>query len=203
MDVQMPEMDGFEATATLRAEEEHTGRHMPIVAMTAHAMKGDRERCLSAGMDAYVSKPINAEHLFESIERLVSESTSGMGAAEGEPVRPEPLIDMAGLLARLGGDHKLLAEMAGLFLAEMPRHALTIGEAIMRRDAQSLERAAHTLKGSVGNFVAQRAFDAALELESLARDGDMDPAEAAWQTLISELENLKPVLVELQKEVVR
>ncbi len=201
MDVQMPEMDGFEATAMIRAEEKRTGRHMPVIAMTAHAMKGDRERCLEAGMDAYVSKPINPEQLFDTIEHIDADLPPGVEAAGAGAARVESPIDMTSLLARVGGDRNLLAEMAGLFLEEMPRHASAIGEALSRHDARSLERAAHALKGSIGNFGAQRAFDAALELETLARGGDLAPAKGAWQTLECELEYLKPILAGFQREV--
>jgi CheY-like chemotaxis protein len=77
MDVQMPEMDGYEATAAIRAHERETGRHTPIIAMTAHAMKGDRERCLEAGMDAYVPKPIRAQQIFEAIDQVLSRTPAG------------------------------------------------------------------------------------------------------------------------------
>src|SRR6202011_264927 len=121
MDVQMPEMDGFEATARIRPREQGTGRHIPIVAMTAHAMKGDRERCLEAGMDGYVSKPIQARELLRAIEQLVPEAVGMAPEAQGERPRgdgrdqpvtgsegpPEaqaPVgLDGAALLARVGG----------------------------------------------------------------------------------------------------
>ncbi|MCI0568382.1 MAG: response regulator, partial [Acidobacteria bacterium] len=111
MDVQMPEMDGFEATATLRAEEKRTGRHMPIVAMTAHAMKGDRERCLEAGMDDYVSKPINPEQLFDAIDRMVSGGAPGADSPGAGPDRGKSPIDMTSQQARMGGDRNHVAEM--------------------------------------------------------------------------------------------
>jgi len=194
MDVQMPDMDGFEATALIRAEEKQTGQHMPIIAMTAHAMKGDRERCLAAGMDGYVSKPVDPEQLFDALERIFEEPTRTVETEKADPSRSDTLIDMDSLLERVGGDRTLLAEMAGLFLKELPRYTSAVREAIARGDTQTLERAAHTLKGSVGNFVAQRAFDAALQLETMARDGDLASAEGAWKTLERELGCLKPIL---------
>ncbi len=198
MDVQMPEMDGFEATAMIRAEEKRTGRHMPVIAMTAHAMKGDRERCLEAGMDDYVSKPINPEQLFDTLERLVADPAPGVEAAGADgPARAESLIDMTSLLARVGGDRNLLAEMAGLFLEELPRSLSAIREAISESDAKNLERAAHILKGSVGNFEAKGAFDAALHLETVARNGDLLDASGACRKLIDELDRLRPVLATL------
>ena len=88
MDVHMPEMDGFEATAAIREREKSSGKHLPIMAMTAHAMAGDRERCLAAGMDGYVSKPIQAKELFEAVEKLIPVSESGRDRAVPEPSRP-------------------------------------------------------------------------------------------------------------------
>jgi len=93
--------------------------------------------------------------------------------------------------------------MAGLFLEALPRYAAAIRESLSRLDAKGLERAAHALKGSIGNFAAPRAFDAALQLEIVARSGDLAPAEATWQALESELEILKPALAGLQREVVQ
>src|SRR3989442_9970527 len=114
MDLQMPEMDGLAATAAVRASEQGTGRRLPIVAMTAHAMKGDRERCLEAGMDAYISKPIQSRKLFETIESLTTASPRpGARAQSREQLRQ--VVDEAALLAGVGGDRKLLRELAKLF----------------------------------------------------------------------------------------
>src|SRR5437879_13261288 len=106
MDVQMPEMDGLEATASIRARERATGRHLPIIAMTAHAMKGDRERCLEAGMDGYVSKPVRAADLLEEIDKQVRRAQPTLRV----------VLDRAALLERLEGDAELLAEMVGALL---------------------------------------------------------------------------------------
>ena len=110
MDIQMPEMDGFEATAAIRREEEATGKHLPIIAMTAHAMEGDRERCLAAGMDGYIAKPIKAEDLIDAIEKLGRSPAFAEVATTAKPREQEP-IDMASALARAGGDVELLKEM--------------------------------------------------------------------------------------------
>src|SRR5207245_3801111 len=120
MDVQMPEMDGYEATAAIRREEKKTGGHIPIIAMTAYAMKGDRERCLAVGMDHYISKPIRAKELFESVE---SEPQKGSAAISGPEKIADPfgLVDEAEALTRVGDDPQLLQELAGVFVNECPR----------------------------------------------------------------------------------
>jgi signal transduction histidine kinase/DNA-binding response OmpR family regulator len=199
MDVQMPEMDGLTATRLIRENERMTGRHIPIIAMTAHAMRGDREKCLAAGMDSYVPKPINPEEFYAVIESLVP--GSGVPAeAKSELESPAAVVDMNALLIRVEGDKDLLAQMAELFLEECPQSLCTIREAVLRRDAKELERSAHTLKSAVGNFAAQKAVEAALELETMARDGDLNEAEKAYQALEQEIERLKPVLANLRQD---
>ncbi len=158
MDVQMPEMDGFEATARIRAHEEVTGQRTPIIAMTAHALKGDQERCLAAGMDAYVAKPLHSRELFEVVEGLVAAA----GPVEGAPDVPLELpvapadksvtMDMAAVLKRMDGDLDLLKMLAGLFLSECPQRMADIRQAINQRDASKLMHSAHAIKGSVANF---------------------------------------------------
>jgi len=206
MDVQMPEMDGFEATAAIREREESTGEHIPIIAMTAHAMKGDAELCLDAGMDGYISKPISAEELIKLVEASVTNPASvkkGEGA-QAKPVQGgsgEEVIDREAALARIDGDWELLRELAGIFLEESPGLLLGIRDAISRGDSEALVRAAHKFKGSVGNFAAQLAFDAALTLEEIGREGDMSKAEDAYETLETEAERLRRALVALKQEV--
>ena len=196
MDVQMPEMDGLEATALIRENEKETGRHLPIIAMTARAMKGDRERCLAAGMDGYVSKPIHPEELFAAVEALIPASTdfsTGMTTRR----HSEDSFDSSAALARVQGDTALLGEMAELFLKNCPKLLAEIRQAIERQDTRALERAAHTLKGSVGNFAARAAYEAALRLETMARQGDLSQAESAFRALEQELERLTPTLATL------
>jgi CheY-like chemotaxis protein len=169
MDVQMPEMGGFEATRAIRAREKHTGGRLPIVAMTAHAMKGDRERCLEAGMDAYVSKPVEAEELARVIGEVVANPAKSTSLPDGA----NAAIDMPALMARLRGDTALLKELAELFLGEQVKIQASIDDAVARRDAAALQYAAHALKGAVGNFMAKDAFQAAQQLEEMGRDGDL------------------------------
>ena len=108
MDVQMPEMNGFEATAAIRKKEQTTGGHIPIVAMTAHAMKGDEDRCLSAGMDGYVSKPITPDELFLAISKVVRDGA--------KPQPDHALFDRSAILVRVDGDTKRLVELVDVFL---------------------------------------------------------------------------------------
>ena len=187
MDVQMPEMDGLEATAAIREKEKNTGAHIPIIAMTAHAMKGDRERCLDAGMDGYVPKPIEVAKLYETIESIASTTLH------------DDVIDMDEVIERVAGDVELLSEMVELFLDDCPRLLSQIRESIVHRDSEILERSAHTLKGSVGNFSAAPAFEAAYRLEKMGRDGDIAHAEEAYTALEGELKRLQPVLMTLGK----
>ncbi len=198
MDVQMPEMDGLEATAAIRACEKEFHTHIPIVAMTAHALKGDRERCLAAGMDGYVSKPIRAQTLMEEIERCLPETRPAEPAAE--PLAQQ-VLDAAALLERIEGDTALLADLARLFREESPKWLAAMRDAIDRGDAPTLERAAHTLKGSAGNLSAHRTAQAALRLEQLGREQNLAPAREALAQLEEEWKRLDPRLAELGQEV--
>jgi two-component system sensor histidine kinase/response regulator len=201
MDIQMPEMDGFQATAAIRQKERETGKHIPIIAMTAHALKGDRERCLAGGMDGYLAKPIEPKELFNAIEALVP-ITTGMAGNQPTPPQPAMVLDEAALLARVEGEHQLLAELVTQFLKEYPRMLEQIREALDRQDARAVERAAHTLKGSVGNFGAKGTFEAALEMERIACSEDLAGAELAFQHLKNEMALLELLLARLGEVVV-
>jgi two-component system, sensor histidine kinase and response regulator len=196
MDVQMPEMDGFEAAAAIRALDAAAGGHTPIVAMTAHALKGDRERCLAAGMDAYVTKPLRPHELFEAVERLVSPAGSA-GLAPPGPAAEPAFLNVAAILERMDGDTDLLKDLVGLFLSECPQRMAEIRQAITQRDASGLMQAAHTLKGSVGNFGAHEVVEAARHLEIDASEHDWDQAEQDWAMLQKAVGRLEPILIEL------
>ena len=186
MDVQMPELGGFDATAAIRQREEVTGKHIPIVAMTAHAMKGDRERCIEAGMDGYISKPIRPDILYQTIDDLFNSSvatTKAEGTKEGNQMNT--FLDENALLARYDDDVDLIKEIAELFISDLPTRMSEIKKAIAARDARGLQIAAHSLKGSVGNFNATEAFAAAQALESAGRDGDLSRVDNSY----CELEN--------------
>lgn len=197
MDVQMPGMDGFEATAAIRARDARNGVHTTIVAMTAHALKGDRDRCLAAGMDAYISKPIQSQELFEILDGV----TPIPRPARVSKSAPPETFDMATALDRVEGDVSLIRELAGLFLDESPHRLEEIRDAITQRDVRRLQRAAHTLKGSVGNFGASRAFDATRRLEVLAVEPPRwDHVEEAWTTLEHAVGTLNVALGKLKQE---
>ncbi len=195
MDVQMPEMDGFEATAAIRAQESKTGDRVPIVGVTAHAIKGDRERCLAAGMDGYVSKPIRPETLFEAIDAVLK-GRKGRAQSDSEPevdTEAQVLRDRE-LLALVGGDSDIVSELARLFLEDGPRRLEDIKAALAAGDHQAVRNAAHTLKGSAASICAPRTADAALRLEELAEASDLDGARGAFAALSVEVAQLEQAL---------
>jgi two-component system sensor histidine kinase/response regulator len=163
MDVQMPEMDGFVTTTEMRKRELASGGHTPIVAMTAHAMKGDRERCLNAGMDEYICKPVRPADLFAAIEKVTSSGSSNSGW--------EQVVHWADVLERTGGDRGFLADLISLFLDQQVQLLREIESAVDDGNDNKLEHAAHALRGAIGNFSNQEAYKAALRLERLARAG--------------------------------
>jgi CheY-like chemotaxis protein len=192
-------MGGFEATAIIREKERTTGTHVPIIAMTAHAMKGDRERCLAAGMDGYVSKPLQTDKVFAAIKKLFRLSARTPPGAAAESLI-DPVIDRDELLARVGGKVEIVAKIAKMFLASGPRLLSEVREAIARGDSAELMSAAHTLKGAVGNFSSKGAFEAALQLETMGRDNDLTHAQEVYSMLEKEMERLKPALSALIEE---
>ncbi len=198
MDVQMPHMDGLEATAAIRAREKRSGGHLPILALTAHALKSDRERCLTAGMDGYLAKPVRTRELLREIERLVGGAAAPPGSEAGaDGAGP---IDLPAVLERVGGDAGLLAEIAEVFLGSCPGMVRDVTEAIERGDREGLERAAHSLKGAVANFGARGAFQAALRLEEMARNGEaLSGAREAREVLEAEIAALLPEIAALRK----
>jgi two-component system sensor histidine kinase/response regulator len=190
MDLQMPEMDGFEATAAIRKNEAVTGTHIPIIALTAHAMKGDRDRCLGAGMDAYISKPVKPDELI----KMVESSVVGSGTIAGMEDPLDSVMDKELALARVDGDEVLLAELARLFCEESPRMMAAIHQAVVDKDPDRLQRAAHALKGAVSTLAAQKTFDAALQLERLGRSGEMAQVDKAYARLKVQIAKLRAVL---------
>ena len=196
MDIQMPEMDGMEATAAIRQREKNSGKHVPILAMTAHAMRGDKERCLASGMDGYISKPIQPVELFAEIERCVGASP-GSGAMTKNSQEPVEQIDRVSLLERVEGDQELLAEMIGLFREGAPHLLSAMREALQRGDMAALEMSAHSLKGAVGNLSAKATAAAAMQLEKDAKNKDAESAKESLAEVERAVSRLLPVLAEI------
>jgi CheY-like chemotaxis protein len=216
MDVQMPGLDGLQATARIREQERGSARRVPIVAMTAQAAESDRVRCLESGMDAYVTKPVHVPDLMRMIETVVPvtavpetvvpESFLPGGNSMNADLTSEEFsvetqlqqLDESLALSRVGGDVELLKEVVELFLDDYPSTFEKIKGAVASRDATALEHAAHSLKGSVSTFGANRAFEAAFTLEKQGRSGDLTGAQDGVAQLEQALAALRPELVSLQ-----
>jgi two-component system sensor histidine kinase/response regulator len=184
MDCQMPVMDGFAATAAIRRREVSTRQHVPIIAMTANAMPGDHERCLAAGMDGYLAKPITVETLYTVLAQF-------RPAAEAPPEETlAPPMDLAVALVVADGDRELLDEMMAVLLAEAPGQLVTLHTAIQDGDAHTLEHTAHSLKGALSAVAATPAQGLAQQLEALGRAHQLEGALSLWCQLDTELARL-------------
>ncbi|MEQ8791778.1 MAG: ATP-binding protein [Pirellulaceae bacterium] len=222
MDVQMPIMDGLEATREIRRAEAVSGRHIPIIAMTAHAMKGDRQRCLESGMDAYVNKPIVAKQLFQAIDEVQSlarpsttsteqdastiaggdsppntSETDGMPVPQSVGVEAEAAdaaVDWDAALEHTGGDADMLLQLVDIFLVEYSRMLDDVRQARDAQDGPRLTRAAHSMKGSLSYFAAQSAYEVARLLEEAGKQRTFEQADGLIDALASNLEQLTPEL---------
>jgi CheY-like chemotaxis protein len=199
MDVQMPEINGFEATQAIRSKERGTDAHIPIIALTAHAVKGDREKCIDAGMDDYISKPIDVDKLFAAIE----DATARASMSNSNGHAPAPVLDADALMLNLDGDIALLQALAEIFTTSAPTQLSDIEGAISRQDAEAIMRGAHTIKGSVATFQARAAVDAAAVLERIGDSGDLSNANIAFEELSKELKQLTQGLHEFIGRVVK
>ena len=200
MDVQMPELNGYEVTAAIRAREQETGAHIPIIAMTAHAMKGDRERCLAAGMDGYLSKPIKARDLIETVEKhaLMCRIDASIAAPESSAFA---CIDKKVALLQASDDVELLVEIIELFLADSPALLQELQNALATDNAAAMCRAAHTLKGAAGNFGAQAVCETAFKLEMMGQQSNLTEALTTCQELTAQMEQVHHALVGLVAEL--
>ncbi|MEE8400041.1 MAG: ATP-binding protein, partial [Desulfobacterales bacterium] len=186
MDCQMPEMDGYEATGEIRNADSNVLNHrVPVIAMTAHAMQGDREKCLDAGMDDYLSKPVEPETISEMIEKWIVKRCSSWEAETVIPdiVAEQDIFDRAGLLDRLTGNEALADEILSEFMEDVPLKLSALREALDKHDASSVQREAHTLKGASANIGALALQGAARQVEVAGRAGDLVKASALSKQL--------------------
>src|SRR5580658_9926453 len=199
MDVQMPEMGGLEATQLIREREKSTGEHLPILAMTAHAMQGDRERCIAVGMDGYLAKPIDPKSFLQTVEgisqRAAPSETTPKEAGSSDASSDAPrALDTKALLEWFSGNRKLLRSIVKTFRDDCPRMMARIRSALAANDANLLADGAHALKGSVGNFGPTAALDTTRKMEKIARQGKLDGAWELYATLEDEIALLLPAL---------
>jgi len=188
MDIQMPEMDGFEATAAIRAHEAKSGGRIPIMAMTAHAMQGDRERCLASGMDGYVSKPIRPEALFQELERLVPSAGRRMKT---------PVLDAAVTRNPALDDPALMKELIALFLADLPGQFEALEAALAGKDPERVLHAVTQIKGPISNFGLACSREATEILDKMTRDRSFEGAGDALALLKLRLAELREILESL------
>lgn len=196
MDIQMPIMDGFQATAAIREHEKALDQTTPIVAMTAHAMRGDRERCIEAGMDAYIPKPIDVQQLIELVETVSVKPK----VTEPDPSVPgssaSQVFDVESTMRRLAGDKELFREFVDYFHEDSPKLLTALRGSLTIDDAAAVQRAAHSLKGLAANFGAQRCAEAALQLEEAGAAGDLQKAGRLFSQLEGEVARLVEALAE-------
>ena len=203
MDVQMPEMGGLEATLAIRDFERTTGRHTPIIALTARAMAGDREQCLAAGMDGYISKPLRPDELFSTIDSQVGTRSDTESPKPVAPPSTSGSINIETMLAGFGGRSELVIDVVDVFLEDGPAMLTRLHNAIQAGEPPEVAGAAHAIKGSVGLFSQGPAYERTRELESLARGGDLTGAEAAYEEINTTISNLIVELRELRKTMTK
>jgi len=202
MDVQMPEMDGLEATKIIRDPGSAVRNHdIPIIAMTARAMEGDRELCLNAGMNYYISKPISFQKLFDAINISVSADNESRADSKEE----KTIFDRVAFLACIGNNLKLADKITKMFIDSYPKHLSKIQKAITDRDNNALTHTAHSFKGMVLNLSADAVSDAALKLEMIGREGDLSQdeelsqAEEIFALMEEKIDQLIPAMAEFIK----
>jgi len=202
MDIQMPVMDGFEAIRAIRKKEQITGAHLPIIALTAHAMKGDRERCLEAGADEYVTKPIRMSELFAAMKRVETDKPGPtLVTPPSAAAVPSHNLDMAAALERVDGDRELFEELARLFADESPENMARIRQGMKTGDARAIEMLAHKIKGAALSLGCPMVSEAASDLESHARTGELGNAAPLVENLKRQLDLLLPALESFCRQV--
>jgi PAS domain S-box-containing protein len=203
MDIQMPIMGGFEATRLIRQQQISGGRTTPIIAMTAHAMVGDQEKCLQAGMDGYLAKPIRSSSIRAEMGRVLNQESR----LERETVKksPEPpqerVLNFSELFERTDKDRQLLHDLLGIFKEDFPRHYASLKEAVEQKDVKRVEIVAHTMRGMLSNMAAARAAAAVGHLESAARGGDQAGLMKGFVLFEKEISGIMPELETYLEEV--
>jgi HPt (histidine-containing phosphotransfer) domain-containing protein len=189
-------MDGYTATANIREIERSSGKHIPIVAMTAYALKGDREKCLASGMDDYLSKPAKLAEIEQAIARVMApDATRKQPTVTRKPTRAETALwDRAAALDRVGGDESLLNELIEVFFNDYPALAARLTEALERGDLGSLREPAHTLKGSLGYLGVPQAASLAQKIEAASQVEDATSAVNLIDTFMAEIETLHDLM---------
>jgi two-component system, sensor histidine kinase and response regulator len=203
MDVQMPVMNGYETTAAIRRLERQTLHHVPIIALTAHSTDSDREACLQAGMDAFLTKPINVSELVritESTVKQVRSSTTGQlrNSTPNDQVAAENVIDRDSIMQRLGGDEELLRSFIEVFFEDSPELMQQLRFAIAEHDANLLQRSAHSLRGLAANFSAAAVVELASGLEKAGKDNDLSEANSLLTQLTDAMHLLHETLAAYQ-----
>ena len=200
MDCQMPEMSGYEATEEIRRLEQGGG-HTPIVALTAHAMKGDRQRCLDSGMDDYLSKPVSLDQLRVCVDRWLALQVEEEEAGFDERCDTlSDVIDWNAILRSVGNDEEILREILEIYVDDTPRQLEGLTRSLEEGDAETACRHAHTIKGSSANVGAHLCRGIALELEQQARAGDLSTAPQLLKTLQTQFGLVKNAIAELAKK---
>ncbi len=204
MDVQMPGMDGIEASEAIRRHEESLETHLPIIGVTAHAMLGYRERCLRAGMDGYVTKPIQVEKLIAELDRVTSDQPRAQ-IASPEPAPPAAMeaFDHVAALERVEGDLELLTDLIQVFLDDLPPHVTALRKAVEGQDARGIEQEAHRLKGAASSLGANSVAASAARLEQSGRERNSAAAQSEWVQLEAELVRLQSAFRDFHPEVAR
>jgi len=206
MDIHMPEMDGYDATTAIREFEQGTNHYIPIIAITANAIKGDRERCLDAGMDGYLAKPFQSHELLDILEAVVEKHaktwtsvavTESNISSKSLASNASEVLDANKLVERLNGDTALLNRVVMLFCSRYPEQLTAIARAIEAQDNETLYKVAHALKGSIGNFTDKQAFITANQLEMMGRENDLMHAKSVLMALEEEVKELDTALHQL------
>jgi two-component system, sensor histidine kinase and response regulator len=205
MDIQMPMMSGFEATRLIRQQQLSGARSTPIIAMTAHAMVGDQEKCLQAGMDGYLAKPIRSPSLRAEMDRVLHQESRQERETMKKPAKTsqQRVVNFSELVERTDRDRELLHDLLGIFKEDFPRYYASLKDAVLQKDVKRVELVAHTLRGMLSNMAAGRAATLAGQLEKAARAGDQTGLTESFALFEREVSGLRLELETYLEEVRR